>query len=185
MSEARVTCGSDGLLAMNQPEGQSSEVIHDMLSAFADPMHKTTTQSHYRITAASIWRARRQGLSLEDILHNLEAHCDLHVPDSLLADVALWSEQIDRLWLEMDQGRLVLRSNNQLLISAMLRQPTLSRFIKQKIDANSLELQVETDTDWMRAFDEAQYPMLDWREQPAPTKPHETLSGTSTASARR
>lgn len=79
----------------------------------------------------------------------------------------------------------MLRSNNQLLISAMLRQPTLSRFIKQKIDANSLELQVETDTDWMRAFDEAQYPMLDWREQPAPTKPHETLSGTSTASARR
>lgn len=177
MSEARVTVDADGLLAVEQHKGPSSEALNDVLSTFAEPVHTTTSHSHYRITAASIWRARRQGLSLQDILDALETHCDHDVPESLIADVALWSEQIDRLWLETDQGRLILQSNNQLLISAMLRQPKLRRFIKQKIDTNRLELQVETDPDWMRAFDEAQYPMLDRRrEQPAATSSHAARS---------
>ncbi len=165
MAEGLFTVAPDGSLVVDQREGQPSTALDERLSTFAEPVHTTALQTHYRVTATSIWRARREGLSLEDITHALETYCEGDRPASLLADVELWSQQIDRLWLETDQGRLILRSQNPRLISAVLRQPTLRRFIKQKIDTHALELRAETETSLMQAFDDAQYPMLDRRRE--------------------
>lgn len=181
MSEDVFTIEPDKSLAVNKRKGQSSATLEEILSAFAEPIHTTAFESHYRITAASIWKARRQGLSLEDIKDALETYCETEIPASLLADVELWSQQIDRLWLETDQGRLVLRSHNSQLFPAIRRQRTLRPFIKQKIDANTLELQADTEADLIRAFDDAQYPMLDRRaEQAVSTSGQAVSDATST-----
>ncbi len=163
MAEGLFTVEPDGSLMVEKHKEQPSVALDELLATFAEPVHTTASRSHYRLTAASIWRTRRSGLSLLDITHALETHCETDIPDSLMADVELWSQQIDRLKLEIDQGRLVLRSNNPLLIPAVQRQHALRRFIKQKIDTHTLELQADMESDLMQAFDGAQYPILDQR----------------------
>jgi len=186
MSEGVFTIESDGLLAVEKHKGQLSAALDEILSTFAEPVHTTAFRSHYRITSASIWKARRQGLSLDDITHALETYGETDIPTNLLDDVELWSQQIDRLWLETNEGRLVLRSQNPRLISAILRQRMLRRFIKQKVDVNSLELRVDMEPDLMQAFDDAQYPILDRRrEANAVSAPHEARSAANPTGRRR
>jgi hypothetical protein len=186
MSESVFTVEANGLLTVDKREGQPSAALDEILSTFAEPVDTTALRNHYRVTAASIWKARRQGLSLEDITHTLETYCETDIPADLLADVERWSRQIDRLRLETDQGRLVLRSHYPLLIPAMLRQRTLRRFIKRKIDTHTLELKAETEPDLIQAFDDAQYPILDQRHAPhAASTPHRPRSEAGATGRRR
>jgi hypothetical protein len=91
-----------------QPD-QAPEGLEEMLSRFADRTNPSETPPRYRLSAPSVWRARRLGLSLETIIQTLETHSGRELPDKLHSDLTLWSQQIDRLGLEVDQGRLVLR----------------------------------------------------------------------------
>jgi hypothetical protein len=118
---------------------EDTTALDATLSAFAEPASTTETQSLYQLTAASIWRARRQGRSLADILQTLETHSQTEIPANVRADIERWSRQIDRLTLEADQGRLLLRSDNPLVITAVRSHRTLGAFVTDQIDA-TLEL---------------------------------------------
>jgi hypothetical protein len=131
------------------------------LSTFAEPASATETQSFYQLTAASIWRARRQGLSLADILRTLETHSQIEIPANIRTDIERWSKQIDRLTLEADQGRLLLRSDNPPVITAVRSHRTLGAFIADQIDATTLELRAHTYPEVVQLFDACQYPVLD------------------------
>ena len=77
--------------------------------ALAELVCPTAGQRVYRLTAAALWRARRAGLTLEEVLQTLETASTTALPPQVRADLERWSRQIDRLTLEADQGRLVLR----------------------------------------------------------------------------
>jgi hypothetical protein len=131
------------------------------LSTIAEPVSTTETQSLYQLTAASTWRARRQGLSLADILQTLETHSQIDIPANVRADIERWSKQIDRLTLDADQGRLFLRSDNPLVITAVRSHRTLGAFIADQIDATTVELRAHTYPEVVQLFDACQYPVLD------------------------
>lgn len=161
MPQGSLTILPDRSLTVEKHPGEDTAAIDAALSAFVEPASATETQSQYRITAASIWRARRQGLSLAEILHTLETYSQSEIPAKVRADIAMWSTQIDRLTLEADQGRLVLRSHNPLAITAVLYHHTLRTFITHQIDATTLELRADTYPEVVQAFDAAQHPVLD------------------------
>ena len=143
-SEGSLTVQPDGSLAVNKQPGEDTAALDATLSTFAEPASATETQSLYQLTAASIWRARRRGLSLADILQTLETHSQTEIPANVRADIERWSKQIDRLTLEADQGRLLLRSDNPLVITAVRSHRTLGAFVADQIDATTLELRADS-----------------------------------------
>jgi len=123
-----------------------------------------------------VWRARRTGLSLETITQTLEIHSGRELPDKLRSELTLWSQQIDQLSLEVDQKRLVLRSINPLVITAVMRHRTLGDFVTEQIDATSAALRAEAYPELIATFDACRYPVLDhvpsgWRPKEASPVP--------------
>lgn len=156
-----LTVQPDGSLAVDKHRGEDTAALDTTLSTFAEPASATETQSLYQLTAASIWRARRQGLSLAEILRILETHSQTEIPANVRADIERWSKQIDRLTLEADQGRLFLRSDNPLVITAVRSHRTLGAFVTHQVDATTLELRADTYPEVIQTFDACQYPVLD------------------------
>jgi hypothetical protein len=136
-SGGSLTIQPDGSLAVQKHLGEDTAALDATLSTFAEPASTTETQSLYQLTAASIWRARRQGLSLANILQTLETHSPIEMPANVRADIERWSKQIDRLSLEANQGRLLLRSDNPLVITAVRSHRTLGAFVADQIDATT------------------------------------------------
>jgi Helicase conserved C-terminal domain len=159
--ESSLTVRHDGSLAVHKHPGEDTAALDATLSILAEPGSTTETQHLYQLTATSIWRARRQGLSPTDILQTLETHSQIEIPANVRADIERWSKQIDRLTLEADQGRLLLRSDNPLVITAVRSHRTLGAFVADQIDATTLELRAHTYPEVVQLFDACQYPFLD------------------------
>ncbi len=189
-SEGSLTVQPDGSLAVPKHPGEDTTALDATLSAFAEPASATEAQSLYQLTAASIWRARRQGLSLADILQTLETHSQTDIPANVRADIERWSTQIDRLTLEADQGRLLLRSDNPLVITAVRSHRTLGTFVTDQIDATTLELRAHTYPEVVQLFDACQYPFLDrvqegWKTFAPPSATSRRRGGRSTQTSTR
>jgi len=101
------------------------------------------------------------GLSLEAMVQTLETHSGRELPPKVHADLTLWSQQIDRLGLEVDQGHLVLRSINPLVITAVIRHRTLRDLVIEQLDATTAELRAEAYPELIATFDACRYPVLD------------------------
>lgn len=191
MSKDSLTVQPDSSLRVDKRPGDDTSALDAALSAMAEPVSTTLTQSIYRITAASIWQARRQGLSLAEILQTLETHSHAEIPPNVRADIELWSRQIDRLTLEADQGRLFLRSQYPLAITAVLRHRTLGALVDHQVDANTVELRPDTYPEVVQTFDAQQYPVLnrvgdDWNTITPPSEASPRRAGRSAKkSARR
>jgi hypothetical protein len=172
MSPGAIQVQDDGTLMLVPQRAQNPKGLEDSLSRFADRTSPSETPPRYRLSAASVWRARRMGLSLETIVETLETHSGQDLPDKLRSDLTLWSQQIDRLSLEVDQKRLVLRSINPLVITAVMRHRTLGDFVIEQIDATSAALRAEAYPELIATFDACRYPVLDhipsgWRPEEA------------------
>ena len=161
MPSGALQVNDDGTLLLTPQPAQDTEGLEDALSLFADRTNPSETPPRYRLSAASVWRARRMGLSLERITQTLETHSGQELPDKLHADLTLWSQQIDRLWLEVEQGRLVLRSANPLVITAVVRHRTLRDLVSEQLDATTAELRAGAYPELIATFDACRYPVLD------------------------
>ena len=161
MSQRALTVEPDGTLRVERQRADDPTAIEAAVSAFADRTSSSETWWGFRLCAASIWRARRQGLSLDAILQTLETHSTSELPAKVRADIALWSQQLDRLSVEADQSRLVLRSPNPLAITAVMRHRTLGDFVTRQLNATTAELRAEAYPDLLETFDACRYPVMD------------------------
>jgi hypothetical protein len=161
MSQGVLTVQPDRSLVVEKVLVDDAVSLKAKLLAFAEQASDTETQIIYRITDESIWKARRSGLSCENILQTLETYSQNAIPANVLADIETWSKKIERLALVTKQGRLVLRGSNPLVITAVLRHSKLAEFVKQPIDATTLELKAEKYPEVVRIFDYYKYPVLD------------------------
>lgn len=176
MPQRALTVEPDGTLRVEPQRADDPAAIEAAVAAFADRTSRSETGWGFRLCAASIWRARRQGLCLDDILQTLETHSTSELPAKVRADIALWSQQLDRLSLEADQSRLVLRSPNPLAITAVMRHRTLGDFVTRQLDATTAELRAEAYPDLLETFDACRYPVMDhvpegWQPGAAPPLP--------------
>jgi hypothetical protein len=133
----------------------------------------------YRLTAAAIWRARRAGLTLEEVLQTLETSSTTALPPQVRADLERWSRQIDRLTVEADQGRLLLQTTHPLVLTAVQRHRTLGTFITDQLDSTTVVLRPDAYPALVQTFDACGYPVLDrvpagWQPEAAPVLPAAT-----------
>jgi Helicase conserved C-terminal domain len=80
MPQGALTVQQDGTLTVERQPDKDTAALEAILSSFADPVCPTADQRVYRITAASIWRARRAGLTLEEILQPQETSSPMKLP---------------------------------------------------------------------------------------------------------
>src|SRR3989442_15167830 len=161
MPQGALTVQHDGTLTIQQPPDEDTAALEAALARFADLVCPTTNPRVYRLTAASIWRARRAGLALEEILQTLATANSMEIPPTVHADLTRWSHQIDRLSVEADHGRLLLRSTHPLALTAVQRHRTLGTFIIRQLDAVTVELRTDTYPELIQTFDACGYPVLD------------------------
>jgi len=190
MLEGSLLIQPDGLLTVNKSPGEDTASLDTALSAFAELASATETRSTYQLTAAALWQARRRGLSLAEILRTLETYSQREIPANVRADMERWSKQIERLTLEADQGRLFLRSNNPLVITAVQGHHTLGAFVTRQVDATTLELRTDTYPEVLQTFDACQYPFLDrvqagWNTSVPPSAPSQRRGRRSAQRSRR
>jgi hypothetical protein len=156
-----LTIQPDRSLTVAKSAGEETAAIEAALAAFAEPVRRTETQRTYQLTAASIWRARRHGLPLAEILRILERYSPSGIPASVRADIERWSQQIERLTLEADQGHLVLRSATPQVISAVRDHRILGTFVDRQVDTTTVALRADTYPELIQTFDAYYHLVLD------------------------
>jgi hypothetical protein len=179
MHAGALTVQEDGTLTVVPRPDEDTAAFEATLARFTDLVCPTPGQRVYRLTAASLWRARRAGLTLEEVLQTLETASTTALPPQVQADLERWSRQIDRLTVEAEQGRLVLRSTHPLVLTAVQRHRTLGTFITDQLDATTVVLRPDAYPALIQTFDACGYPVLDrvpagWQPEAAPVLPAAT-----------
>jgi hypothetical protein len=176
MPPGALSVQDDGTFTVVQRPDADTAAFEATLSRFSELVCPTAGQRVYRLTAASIWRARRAGLTLEEVLQTLDTSSTTAFPPQVRADLERWSRQIDRLTLEADQGRLLLRTTHPLVLTAVQRHRTLGTCIIHQLDATTVVLRPDTYPALVQTFDVCGYPVLDrvpegWQPEAAPVLP--------------
>ena len=161
MPPGALTVQEDGTLTVVQCPDEDTAAFEAVLARFTELVCPTAARRVYRLTAASIWRARRAGLTLEEVLRILETSSTTALPPHVRADLERWSRQIDRLTVEADQGRLLLRSPYPLALTAVRRHRTLGTFITHQLDATTVALRPDAYPELVQTFDACGHPVLD------------------------
>jgi hypothetical protein len=179
MPPGALTVQDDGTLTVVPRPDVDTAAFEATLARFTELVCPTAGQRVYRLTAASLWRARRAGLTLEEVLQTLETASTTALPSQVRADLERWSRQIDRLTLEADQGRLLLRSSHPLVLTAVQRHRTLGTFITHQLDVTTVVLRPDAYPGLIQTFDACGYPVLDrvpagWQPEAAPVLPAAT-----------
>src|SRR5215831_14014374 len=174
MPPGALTVQDDGTLTVVPRPDADTAAFEATLARFTELVCPTAGQRVYRLTAASLWRARRAGLTLEEVLQTLETASTTALPSQVRADLERWSRQIDRLTMEADQGRLLLRSTHPLVLTAVQRHRTLGTFIIHQLDATTVALRPDTYPAVVPTFDACGYPVLDRVPAPAGWQPEAT-----------
>lgn len=173
MPPGALTVQDDGTLTVVPRPDEDTAAFEATLARFSELVCPTAGLRVYRLTAGSVWRARRAGLTLEEVLQTLETSSTTALPPQVRSDLERWSRQIDRLTVEADQGRLLLRSTHPLVLTAVQRHHTLGTFILHQLDATTVVLRPDTYPELVETFDACGYPVLDrvpagWQLEAAP-----------------
>jgi len=102
MASGAIEVRDDGTLWLMPKRADNPQGLADAVSRFAERLPSSEAAPHYRLSAASVWRGRRPGLSLEKMVETLERHSGQTLPPKLREDLTRWSGQIDRLRLEVE-----------------------------------------------------------------------------------
>ena len=176
MRQGTLTIQQDGTLTIAQGVPGDATAVEAAVATFAERVSATETQVSYRLTAAAVWHARRTGQTLADILQTLETHSTAALPAKVRAEITRWSQQIDRLTLEVDEGRLLLRSHSPLAITAVRQHRTLKSLVARPVDATTVELHADGYPALVQTFDACSYPVMDrvppgWKPGAVPVPP--------------
>lgn len=107
------------------------EEARDAIGAFAE-LTKCPEHIHtYVITPLSLWNAASAGITSDDVLEALRRHSRYPVPGNVETDIAEYMSRYGRLVLRREDGRLVLRSYDPLLLEQIRHHKKIQPFIEE------------------------------------------------------
>jgi DNA excision repair protein ERCC-3 len=122
-----------------ETDGPAFEDARDALSAFAELVKSPEHIHTYRITPLSLWNAAAAGLNAKNIVDSLVTFSKYDVPQNVIADIEDNVARYGRLKLFKDEkGRLVLESQDELLVMELLNQKSLQPLIMGSPDARHI-----------------------------------------------
>lgn len=111
------------------------EDARDALARFAE-LEKSPEYVHtYRITPLSLWNAAAAGLSAQHINADLERFAKYPVPDNVCVDIADYIARYGRVKLVLEDGKLLLVSDDRALMAELGRHKLIAPLIKDRLSA--------------------------------------------------
>ncbi|HEX9068081.1 MAG TPA: DNA repair helicase XPB [Ktedonobacterales bacterium] len=112
----------------------------DALLQFAE-LEKSPEHIHtYRLTALSLWNAAAAGLTAPQVLEKLTRISKYDLPPNIVSDVRDYIGRYGRLKLTRENDYLVLRGDDEALITQVRLQKRMEPFIVDQLDAFSLRV---------------------------------------------
>ncbi|MBC7526441.1 MAG: DEAD/DEAH box helicase [Chthonomonadaceae bacterium] len=116
------------------------ELCRDSLSAFCELIKSPEYVHTYRLTPLSLWNARATGMSAEEMVSVLNDFTKYDVPGNIIHDINDYVGRYGRLKLIKEDGRLLLRAQDNLVMTEVRHNKTVQKFLLDPIDARTSEI---------------------------------------------
>ena len=114
------------------------EEARDTLCSFAELLKCPEHLHTYSISPLSLWNAASAGLTSKNVIEGLKKYSRYPVPGNVEADIVEYMGRFGRLILERRDERLVLRSQDPLLLDEISRHKKTRAYIEDRLDPNTL-----------------------------------------------
>jgi len=122
-----------------ETDGPRFEDARDSIAAFAELVKSPEHIHTYRITPLSLWNAAAAGMTSDEIIEHLTTFSKYDIPQNVLVDIRENVARYGRLKLyKQEDGRLVLQSDDRMLIVQLLHQKTLQPFVTGSPDGHRI-----------------------------------------------
>jgi len=125
------------LLEVDNPR---AEACRDRLAVFCDLVKSPEHIHTYRMTPLSLWNARAAGMTAEEMEATLHRFAKYEVPANVLTDLRDYVGRYGRLKLEREEGALILRADNPLLMLELLYNKTIQKYVLRQRDDTTIEI---------------------------------------------
>ncbi len=105
------------------------EAARDAIARFAELVKSPEHVHIYRITNLSLWNAAAAGMTAGEIIATLESFSRYEVPGNVIRDIEDYISRYGRLKLEKQDGALVLRSEDEILLKEVTMNKTVRRYL--------------------------------------------------------
>lgn len=130
---------SDNTLLL-EVDNPSFEDARDSVSAFAE-LEKSPEHIHtYRISPLSLWNAAATGHRSEDIIKSIEKYSRYKIPDAVIITIKEQMKRYGLLKLVLKGDKLILHSEDDLIINEIIRDKKIEQFIEKRIDDNNIHI---------------------------------------------
>jgi DNA excision repair protein ERCC-3 len=112
----------------------------DKLAAFCELIKSPEHIHTYRLTTLSLWNARAAGMSAEEMVAVLHEYSKYDVPGNILHDIRDYVGRYGRLKLYKEDGRLLLRTDDNLLMTEIRHTKSVQKYLLNQVDARTVEV---------------------------------------------
>jgi len=116
------------------------EACRDRLSGFCELIKSPEHIHTYRLTPLSLWNARAAGMSAEEMVGVLDEYTKYDVPGNILHDIRDYVGRYGRLKLFKEDGCLLLRAEDNLLMTEIRHNKSIQPFLLGPRDARTVEI---------------------------------------------
>lgn len=118
----------------------SYEIARDALSAFAEIITSPEHYHTYRITPLSLWNAASAGWSAEEIIETLREFSRYPIPQNIEYDIHEYVARYGRLKLLKEDDRLVLESDDPLLLEQLMSDQRIRNHFEKKLSKRRVQV---------------------------------------------
>ncbi len=116
------------------------EEARDAISRFTEILKSPEYIHTYRITPLSLWNAAASGMQAEEMISALEKYGKYGLPDNVSRDIIDYVGRYGKVKLFKENGQLVLKSDDSLLITEIENNKKIKAYIIGKVDDNTLAI---------------------------------------------
>jgi len=137
------------------------EEARDAISRFSEIIKSPEYIHTYRITPLSLWNAAASGMKSQDMIFSLEKYGKYALPDNIKKDILDYVGRYGKVKLLKENDDLVLKAEDQLLITEIEYNKKLQQYLKARIDANTIAINADMRGHIKHALLKVGYPVED------------------------
>lgn len=121
-------------------KNENFEAARNALGRFADLVKSPEYIHTYRMSPLSLWNAASSGMTVSEIIATFEHYGKYDIPQNIQKDIHHYISRYGLLRLERVDDKLVLKSKDPLILTEVMKYPSLQSYIAQSLDDSSVEI---------------------------------------------